>query len=357
MIRRNLAPLILLCLTQCAGIQQAGYTADESALTLLPADVDGFDDGRARFREIFCSILEGHGQDLKDYRACEEALIRVGKESPSTGLPIKTGQSDEDFLVGLVPGLGWQCVKNWLKQDNYVPLHVAQHGYELRLFDVDGLSSTDNNALQIRDHVMSLSLEDKGRPLILMGHSKGAVDILQAVVSYPEVSSRVVAVVSLAGAVGGSPLSDVMQQSHFDKLAHIPRSGCKSGDGGALASLNPALRQRWLADNPLPEGIRYYSIIAYPDPEHVSSGLKSTYLKLAETDARNDGRLIFYDQFIPAATLLAFVNADHLAISTPVARQFVISQATFANKSDYPRAALLEAILRYVEEDLAASGD
>jgi len=352
---RYLLPLALLCLNQCAGIQQAGYTADESALAMLPADSGGFDDGRGRFREIFCSILEGHGQGLKDYRTCEEALTRVGEESPPTGLPVRTGQSNEGFLVGLVPGLGWQCVKNWLKQDNYVPLHVAQHGYDLRLFDVDGLSSTENNALQIRDHVLSLSQEDEDRPLILMGHSKGTVDILQAVVSYPEVSSRVVAVVSLAGAVGGSPLSETMQQSHFDRLAHVPRSGCEPGDSGALASLNPDLRQQWLAGNSLPNGIRYYSVIAYPDPKHVSSGLKSTYLKLAEMDARNDGRLIFYDQFIPGATLLAFANADHLAISTPVARQFVISQSTFANKSDYPRAALLEAILRYVEEDITRS--
>lgn len=344
--------MALMCLTQCAGIQQAGYSADDSALALLPGKPGDFNDGRGRFREILCSILADHGRDLNDYRACGEALTRVGDEPRPTGLPVTMGPSDEAFLVGLVPGLGWQCVKNWLKQDNYAPLHVAQYGFEVRLFEVDGLSSSENNARQIRDHIISLSQDDQARPLILMGHSKGTIDILQAVVSYPKVSSRVVAVVSLAGAVGGSPLAEDMQQSKLNLLAKVPRSGCETGDSGALASLDPGLRQQWLSDNSLPQGIRYYSVITYPDPQHISSGLKSDYMKLAEVDARNDGRLIFYDQFIPGATLLAFANADHWALSTPVARQSGISRSTFANKSHYPRAAMLEAILRYVEEDL-----
>jgi hypothetical protein len=70
-------------------------------------------------------------------------------------------------------------------------------------------------------------------------------------------------------------------------------------------------------------------------------------------DTRNDGQLIFYDQFIPASALLAFINADHWAMSTPVAQQIPIARRTFANKNDYPQEVLLEAILRYVEEDLA----
>ncbi len=174
--------------------------------------------------------------------------------------------------------------------------------------------------MRVKYGIMSvaLSAEEKTRPLILMGHSKGTVDILQAVVTYPEVRDRVVAVVSVAGAVGGSPLADNAKQSSVDKLAHVPRSGCKTGDHGAIASLKPELRKNWLANNPLPDNIRYYTVIALPDPDHVSSGLKSAYRKIGKVDTRNDGQLIFYDQFIPSSTLLAFTNADHWAMSTPV---------------------------------------
>jgi hypothetical protein len=352
--RRLLGALLLVAaLTVCSIQPVVPYTVDDTALDLLPGDRADIEDGRGRFREIFCTVLEDHGRDLPDYKPCEEAFTRVGQEPPATGAPVNLGPSGEDFLVGLVPGLGWQCVRKWLDEDNSAPEHVARYGFEVRLFEVDGTSSSGNNARQIRDHVIALSTEEKMRPLILMGHSKGTVDILQAVVSYPEVRDRVVAVVSVAGAVGGSPLADNAKQSRVDMLTHVPRSGCETGDHGAIDSLKPEVRKQWLANNPLPNHIRYYSVIALPDPDHVSSGLKSAYRKIGKVDTRNDGQLIFYDQFIPAATLLAFANADHWAMSTPVAHQLPIAQSTFANKNDYPQEVLLESILRYVEEDLA----
>ncbi len=349
-----LPALLLIAASTVCSIQPVGpHTTDGDALDLLPAGSTGIEDGRGRFREIFCTVMEDHGHDVPDYRPCEEALTRVGKEPPGTGDPVNLGPSGAQFLVGLVPGLAWQCVRKWLDEDNAAPRHVAQYGFDVRLFEVDGTSSSDNNARQIRDHVVALSAEDKIRPFILMGYSKGTVDILQAVVTYPEVRDRVVAVVSVAGAVGGSPLADNMKQSRVDMLSRVPRSGCETGDSGAVASLQPEVRKNWLANNTLPDNIRYYSVIAFPDPDRVSLGLKFAYQEIGKVDARNDGQLIFYDQFIPAATLLAFTNADHWAMSTPVARQLPIMQATFANRSDYPQEVLLEAILRYVEEDLA----
>ena len=343
-----------IALTQCAGISPFPYASDNTALALLSGNYVEIEDGRGRFREIFCTVLEDRGSDLPDYLPCEEALTRLGEEPPAQGIPVNLGHSKQDFLIGLVPGLAWQCVRKWLDEDNSAPLHVAQYGFDARLFEVGGLTSPENNAKQIRDHITALSPEDRQRPIILVGHSKGTVDILQALVSYPEVSSRVVAVVSLAGAVGGSPLADDTKQSTVNMLAHVPKSGCDTGDKGAMASLHTQTRKDWLANNPLPEGIRYFSVIAIPDREHVSIGLRREYKELGTIDARNDGQLIFYDQFIPGATLLAFTNADHWAMSTPVARQLAISQATLANKTEYPREALFESILRFVEEDLAA---
>ena len=71
-------------------------------------------------------------------------------------------------------------------------------------------------------------------------------------------------------------------------------------------------------------------------------------------DGRNDGQLIFYDQLIPASVLLGYLNADHWAVAAPIARQSPVLGATFANHNAFPREVLVEAVLRYVEEDLAA---
>jgi len=349
----RMTPLLLLALIQCASTFAANYAADNTALARLSEDHAGINDGRGRFREIFCTVLEKRGNDLPDYRSCEEALSNIGEEPPMPGIPVNLGHSKQNFLIGLVPGLAWQCVRKWLDEDNSAPLHVAQFGFDTRLFEVGGLTSPVNNARQIRDYITALPPEDNQRPIILVGHSKGTVDILQALVSYPEVRSRVVAVVSLAGAVGGSPLAKDTKQSTANLLAHVPGSGCETGDEGAMASLHTETRKNWLKNNPLPKSIRYFSVITIPDREHVSIGLRHEYKILGKIDARNDGQLLFYDQFIPGATLLAFANADHWAMSIPVARQLAISQATLANKTDYPREALFESILRFVEEDLA----
>jgi hypothetical protein len=39
-------------------------------------------------------------------------------------------------------------------------------------------------------------------------------------------------------------------------------------------------------------------------------------------------------------------------MSVPIARQHRVTQALFADKNDFPREIALEAILRYIEEDL-----
>ena len=60
------------------------------------------------------------------------------------------------------------------------------------------------------------------------------------------------AVVSVAGAVGGSPLANDAEQYQADLLRHFPGATCDSGDGGGVDSLRPAVRRAWLAQNPLP---------------------------------------------------------------------------------------------------------
>jgi hypothetical protein len=172
-------------------------------------------------------------------------------------------------------------------------------------------------------------------------------------VNYPELTDRVVAVVSAAGAVGGSPLANVHDQKELNLIRHFPGAKCSAGDGGAMDSLRPEIRRAWLAENPLPAGIAYYTLVTFPTPERISSVLSGTYKKLSQVDARNDGQLIYYDQVIPGSTLMAFLNSDHWALAVPIARKHRFIGSTFVDQNAYPREALVEASLRFIEEDLA----
>ena len=315
----------------------------------------GVMDARGRFDEIYCAVLEGHGHDLADYRPCEDALSRVSSKPVGTGLPVDLGTSRRQLLAAIVPGIGYGCFAAWLEPPGTAAAHVSKFGFGLIGINVDALSGTALNARQIRDAILAMPMETGPPRLVLVGYSKGTPDILEAVVSYPEIHDRVAAVVSIAGAVGGSALADDAKQWQADLLRHWPNADCDAGDGGGVASLRPAIRKAWLAQNPLPSNVPYYSLVALPDPERISRIVRRSYKKLGKIDWRNDSQVIYYDAIVPGSTLLGFLNADHWAVAVPLNRSHAIIGTSFADKNDYPREALLEAVLRFVEEDLEHS--
>ena len=56
------------------------------------------------------------------------------------------------------------------------------------------------------------------------------------------------------------------------------------------------------------------------------------------------------------SALLGYLNADHWALAVPIARAHRWLGSTLIDQNDFPREALLEAVLRMVEEDQAAAG-
>ena len=343
---------ILFLVSACASKPLNPWTTDSPPLALVPVADAGVEDQRGRFREIFCEVLESRGEEWPDYRPCDEALTRVGDEPEGTGELVNLGVSQQKFLTLIVPGVGWECIEAWLKNDGAVRALLKSFGFEAQLIQVDGLSSSEKNARQIRDAIADLPAEFDDIPILLIGYSKGAPDILQAIVEYPELSKRVFAVISASGAIGGSPLANAADPKDLNIIRRFPGADCSEGDGGAIDSLRPETRRKWLANNTLPDDIAYYSLVTYPHPDRISSVLGTTYKKLSKVDARNDSQLLYYDQVIPGSTLLGFLNADHWAVAVPIARSHSFIGSTFVDKNDYPREAMVEAVLRFVEEDL-----
>jgi hypothetical protein len=335
-----------LFLGACATDPPVEYSVD------IPA---GVTDSRGRFGEIYCAVLEGHGHDLPDYRPCDAALSRVSPKPATSNLPVDLGSSRRRLLAAIVPGIGYGCFAAWLAPPGTAAAHVSKFGFGLVGIEVDALSGIEKNARQIRDAVMAVPMAAGAARIVLVGYSKGAPDILEAVVRYPEIHDRVAAVLSLSGAVGGSWLADDAEQWQAELLRHWPKADCDAGDGGGVASLRPEVRAAWLAKNPLPSNLRYYSLVTLPDPERVSRIVRSSYKKLGKIDWRNDSQVIYSDQIIPGSNLLGFLNADHWAVAVPLDRTHSIVGASMADKNDYPREALLEAVLRFIEEDLQNS--
>lgn len=336
-----------------AALLLGGCTATPPRVDSYQIDLPtGVTDGRGRFREIFCTVLEEHGPALPDYRPCDQALTPVDSEPTGRGEPVPLGLSRRRLVVALVPGVGYGCIVDWLRPPSVGANHVRQFDYGQIVLQVDPLSGIETNARQIRDAIMAMP-EEPGPPrLVLVGYSKGAPDMLEAVVRYPEIRGRIAAVVSSAGAVGGSPLANDMKQYQAELFRYWPGADCGQGDGGAVASLRTDVRRRWMAENPLPPELRYYSLVTLPTPDRVSRIVQKSYRDLGKIDWRNDSQLIYRDQILPGSTVIGFVNADHWAIAIPVNRSHPAVARSFADQNDYPREALLEALLRFIEEDL-----
>jgi hypothetical protein len=191
-------------------------------------------------------------------------------------------------------------------------------------------------------------------PVVLLTHSKGTVDALNMLVDHPATVARVAAVVSLAGAVGGSPLARLASGDALAIAAWSPGMRCDAGDLGALDSLVPEGRQRWLAEHPLPASVRYYSLVAMPGPGRISPGLVLGHRLLSRIDPRNDGNVLFSDQVIPGATLLGYANADHWTIASNLSGSANPIVRAAAGAMPFPRRAMVEALVETIRTDLAA---
>ena len=335
----------------CATLPPTPYTENGASLASL-APVE---DQRGRFREVFCAVLEEQGQTLPDSRPCEDALTRYGVELGATDRSVELGQSARGLVAVFVPGIGWSCIAEWLDLEATIRTHVRRNGFDLVEIPVGAMSSTVSNACQVRDAIIQMDPVSTGNRLVLIGYSKGVPDILEAIVSFPEILPRIAAIVSVAGAIGGSPLAEDVRQSQLELLEHWPDAQCSAGDGGAIESLRPAVRSAWLEEHTLPESVPIYSLLTCPDPDRISSALRSSYRKLSRLDPRNDGMVLLEDQLIPGSTVIGCLNADHWAVAVPIKRSHPNVGSLMVEHNDYPREALLEAVLRFVEEDLSAS--
>jgi hypothetical protein len=336
-----------------AGMACMAGCATQPRTEFVVATPPGVEDARSRFSGYFCAVIDRDQEALPDYRPCNEALGNVAAQTAAATLVPELGESKAGLTAVVVPGIGYSCIAEWLKPDDSMRDHLRRSGFKFRIIEVDALSGTGTNARQIRDQIMAMPEEPAGARLVLIGYSKGAPDILDAIVSYPEMRSRITAVVSLAGAVGGSPLADDADERAAQLFRHFPGAECDGGDRHAVEALRPDVRKRWLAEHPLPADMRYYSVVTLPDPDRVSGILKPSYRKLRKLDARNDGQVIAADQILPTGKLLAYLNADHWAVALPISRSHPIVGTLLVTDNDYPREALFEAILRFIEDDIA----
>lgn len=308
---------------------------------------DGIVDARHRFREIYRAVQQSHPELHEFDRPVEDALLHFADEAAPTGKPVHLGAAQLKLHFVIVPGLFADCLSYQVSPFN-TRMHLHEHGYQSSMLWVNGRSSCEYNAAMIHK---ALEFHDRDIRLVFVGYSKGVVDALQAVVSYPDLRERTAAVVSLAGAVGGSHMANIVPFPIHWLISKLSIGTCQPGDGKSVHSLRPEVRRQWLAQNPLPSTIRYFTLAGTPRPDNVSHALRLSYYLLSKRNVLNDSQVLYEDSMIPHSDFLGCVNADHFAIALPLTKHWPFSKFLL-NQNEYPRELLLESIVRYVEEQL-----
>jgi hypothetical protein len=316
----------------------------------LPGAPAGIIDERGRFRDYFCAELAARPHSDDASADCEAWLHRLPDE-PARAYDSHPGRKRLQALF--VTGAFSECIGESGLPFASAITALTGSGDDFGSIVVGGRSGTEHNARQIAEYLATWPV-DTDKPLVLFGYSKGTSDILQFLVDFPELASKVSAVVSVAGAVGGSPLADRYGSLYDLLFSHLPSSHCEKGDGDVVDSLNTATRSSWLAENPLPKHIRYYSLAAFTTRERMARALVPSWESLLKDGRRNDGQLLPIHALLPESSLLAYLHADHWAVAIKLEEEHGFL-ADRADPKPFPHTALLSAMLRTVGEDLAAA--
>jgi hypothetical protein len=316
------------------------YSASTPPTVLTTSAAAGVHDMRGVYREAFCRRLAPTG------RPCEDILLRLaGERAPTTGsLPIPMAELARHYRVVFVAGFMAECVSPIITpfSDTVGVLQAA--GVEARILTAGGRGTAAENAAQLARQLEALAAD--ARPFIVVGYSKGLGDVLELVVSHPQVAARIAAVVSVAGAANGSPLADQFQAAYRLLVARMPLVVCARGTGDEIDDLRRDVRLEWWRRHGPVVAVPIFALVTTPRPERISPIMWPVYRTLARVEPRNDGHLVWYDQIPPGARLLGFLDADHWTVATPYATEVPLGRVVFHDS--VPRPLVIQAALEVV---------
>ncbi len=169
----------------------------------------------------------------------------------------------------------------------------------------------------------------------------------------PDCAKAVAAFISVAGAIGGSPVADLVPGMAKTWIEKYNLKSCKGDLTAGFKSLSQSTRRAFLSKYPEPV-VPTYSLAAISNKANTSQLLAQTWEIMSAYSNKVDGQLTVEDATVPHSKILGAALADHFAVAVPFETSDESLKAG-ADKNHYPRSALLEAMVRFVVRDLESS--
>lgn len=349
--------------TACVPARFLPYRPEQPLVIMLPATLAGVTDARSAFAALFAAELRaagggaaaewlhGIGTGFNDAHGAVELSARFAARANATSVLIAGGLFGDCLGAQAVPfgdGIDYPASRGPIDAyRQYADLGLNS----IRLVPLPGRASSESNGRLLAEAILAEAAVPGVQRIIVIGFSKGVPDALHALAALQKqgaVPRKLAALVSIAGAVMGTPLADYYQPA-FDAVSPwVTPFSCTPSQGGELASVTRRERIAWLAAHPPPAELAYYSIVAHAAAEDMAWPLRLTARQLAVIDPRNDGQLLAADAVLPRSTLLAEARADHWDIALPRDRGPGTWLQHLTSGRGFPREALLRSILKWV---------
>ncbi len=302
-------------------------------------------DRRAAFANVFCSVLRNENPDGGEWGDCSQYI----ESKPDPNTKVDLGPIPNKYRVLVLPGFMSACVSSVQALGKGQERLRSQFGLDVEYLSLPN-DSSENNGKLIAEYLRKHAGNDP-RKYIVIGYSKGAPDFQVGIAHDPDAAKEVAAFVSLAGAVGGSPVANTIP-AMIDRYTKTLNLGSCQGDVAAAArSLRNDVRHTFLAEHPDPM-VPTYSLSALSDKTNTSKMLLQAWQILFAYDAQEDSQLTRQDSTVPGSDLLGVLRADHLAVALAFEDSTDSQVKSMMDHNHYPRSTLMESIVRFVTSDL-----
>lgn len=347
----------------CAPAAFLPYRPDQPLTVTLPVARAGVIDARPAFATLFATELAAAG-DTRPASWLHGIDASAAPTSAPADLHATFAARASSTSVLIVNGLFGDCLSaqsvpfgDGVARSPERSLTEAYRQYHdlgmrsIRAVPLPGRASSAANGRLIAEAIRAEAAEPGVQRIVIVAYSKGTPDVLHALALLHNAAGlphQLAAVVSIAGAVMGTPLADFVQPAYDALSPLVTPFDCSPSQGGDVGSVTRDQRIGWLAVNPLPAGPAYYSIVAHAPIEEMAVPLRITGRQLALIEPRNDGQLLAADMVLPGSTLLAEARADHWDVALPRDRHPDRLMRAMSSGRAYPREALFRATLKWV---------
>ncbi|MBI4248349.1 MAG: hypothetical protein HY611_02510 [Elusimicrobia bacterium] len=266
---------------------------------------------------------------------CTERYVRLYR-SRQTGAPAPLPPESTQYAYLLVPGHMSRFAPGYFT----LPLKTLQSfGLEAKIaWEINTVGPVAANAAILKDLILSSS-----KPLVIIGHSKGAVDAAAALTLFPETQPRIRRFVSVQAPYQGSPIADLWLEVGALRVLAGFLAPLLGGQTQSVWDVTTRSRKEFTRAYPFPaEKVPTWSVASVADDVFCRFPVYRGIIR-RRTGRENDGFIVPEHAVIPGSREIHLAATDH----EDTVRPRGAPRAWFRRPQTEPRA-FTEALIRLI---------